>query len=156
MKVLFICTHNRCRSIIAEAVTNHFAGNIIQAKSAGSQPAGKIHPMTLQFLQEKGIDTTALKSQSWDDHETFEPDIVITVCDHAANEPCPVWFGNSIQVHWGLPDPSKLTESSDILRRHFFDLMEEIKRRIDVLADLVTKETTEEELTKALSVLATA
>ncbi|MDG1462870.1 MAG: arsenate reductase ArsC, partial [Gammaproteobacteria bacterium] len=80
-KVLFICTHNRCRSILAEAVTKHIARGDLDARSAGSDPAGVVHPLSLQYLDEAGISTAGLSSQSWDAHEDWAPDIVITVCD---------------------------------------------------------------------------
>ena len=86
MKVLYICTHNRCRSILSEAITNHVAGDVITAKSAGSQPAGEVHPLSLKYLNEAGIPTEGLQSQSWDEFEAFAPDLVITVCDSAAGE----------------------------------------------------------------------
>ena len=107
MKLLFICTHNRCRSILAEAISNHLANGKIIARSAGSSPAGEVHPLSIQFLQEKGIATDHCQSQSCNDFADFEPDAVITLCDSAASEACPVWFGNAAQVHWGLRDPSK-------------------------------------------------
>lgn len=107
MKLLFICTHNRCRSILAEAITNHVAGDQITAASAGSSPQGEVHPLSLKYLAERGISTVGLRSQSWDEFENFHPDAVLTLCDSAAKETCPVWFGESVQVHWGLADPSK-------------------------------------------------
>src|SRR5690606_2392558 len=86
MKILFICTHNRCRSILAEAITNLMSDGRIVAKSAGSQPAGMIHPLTLRYLHDAGVSTDGLYSKSWDELESFEPDVVITVCDDAAQE----------------------------------------------------------------------
>ena len=79
MKLLYVCSHNRCRSILSEAVTNTLAGDILIARSAGSQPAGEVHPMSLKFLEKAGYPTDGLKSQSWNDFEDFEPDIVIFV-----------------------------------------------------------------------------
>jgi len=106
LKLLFICTHNRCRSILAEALANQIGGGLLLAVSGGSEPAGIVHPLTLEHLQQHGIPVTGLRSKSWDELEDFEPDFVITVCDKAAAEPCPLWFGKALQVHWGLPDPS--------------------------------------------------
>ncbi|MEC7468708.1 MAG: arsenate reductase ArsC, partial [Pseudomonadota bacterium] len=126
MKVLYICTHNRCRSILSEAITNHVAGDVITAKSAGSQPAGEVHPLSLKYLNEAGIPTEGLQSQSWDEFEAFAPDLVITVCDSAAGESCPVWFGKSVKVHWGLSDPSKLTGSEEDIARAFNDTITQI------------------------------
>lgn len=136
MKILYICTHNRCRSILSEAITNHLSDGTIQAFSAGSQPAGEVHPLSLKYLTEKGISITGLQSQSWDDFEAEQPDIVVTVCDSAANEACPVWFGNTVKVHWGLPDPSKLEGSEEQLRNAFFSVIDTIEQRVNALLAL--------------------
>ena len=111
MKILFICTHNRCRSVLSEGITNHISNGRITAKSAGSSPVGEVHPVTIQKLSALGIDTSEMRSQSWDEFEAWQPDVVITVCDSAAGEACPVWFGNCIKVHWGLEDPSKIEDT---------------------------------------------
>ena len=111
MKLLFVCTHNRCRSILAEAICRAESNGVFEVRSAGSQPAGVVYPGTLNFLREQGIAVDGLRSQSWDEFADFAPDVVITVCDSAAGEACPLWMGNSIKVHWGLPDPSKLAET---------------------------------------------
>lgn len=113
LKLLFICTHNRCRSIVAEALTNHVGAGLLLAASAGSEPAGAVHPLTLEHLQRHGIPVAGLYSKSWDELEEFEPDFVITVCDKAAAEPCPLWFGKALQVHWGLADPSVAGADAD-------------------------------------------
>lgn len=107
MKILLICTHNACRSIIGEAVTNKIASPRIEARSAGSNPRGVVHPLTLKHLTRHGYDNSGFKSQSWDDFTDWQPDVVITLCDQAAGETCPVYFSNAIKIHWGLPDPSK-------------------------------------------------
>lgn len=113
MKLLFICTHNRCRSILAEAITNHIAGGKITAASAGSSPQGEVHPLSLKYLAESGISTEGLRSQSWNEFENFNPDAILTLCDSAAKESCPIWFGESIQAHWGLADPSRVDSLKD-------------------------------------------
>ena len=133
MKILFICTHNRCRSILSEAISNHYSNGKIEARSAGSQPVGEVHPLSIRYLEENGIPTTNLKSQSWDEFEDFEPDLVITVCDSAAKETCPVWFGNSTQIHWGLSDPSKLTGTEEEIGNAFNSTIAEIKARTEQL-----------------------
>lgn len=143
MKILFICTHNRCRSILAEAITNHVGGSNIQAVSAGSSPQGQVHPLSLHYLSEHSISIDGLKSQSWDDFDGFNPDAIITLCDSAAQETCPVWFGDSVQAHWGLADPSKLLSESeqgiafnntiDILERRGHRLLETINASTSVL-----------------------
>jgi len=133
MNILYICTHNRCRSILSEAITNHLAAGKIQAFSAGSQPVGQVHPLSLKYLHERGITIEGLASQSWDDFEEHQPDVVVTVCDSAAKETCPVWFGRCISVHWGLSDPSKLEGSEQEVRQAFFDVMGTIERRAKAL-----------------------
>ncbi len=133
MKLLFICTHNRCRSILAEAVTNHVSDGQLIAKSAGSQPVGEVHPLSLQYLAEANISTDNLSSQSWDDHESWEPDVVITVCDSAAGEACPVWFGKSLKAHWGLADPSRLDGSDDDIAEAFRTTIAILQTRIKKL-----------------------
>ena len=148
MKILYICTHNRCRSILSEAITNQFSlgkegkvGNIgkigkIVARSAGSQPAGEVHPLSIKYLQETGVSIDGLRSQSWDDFETFTPDLVVTVCDSAANEVCPVWFGKSLKVHWGLTDPSKLQGSETQIADAFKATIEQIRKRVEQLSNI--------------------
>jgi arsenate reductase len=140
MKVLYICTHNRCRSILSEAITNQVAASKavgkITAKSAGSQPAGEVHPLSIKYLQEAGISTQGLCSQSWDVFEQFAPDLVVTVCDSAASETCPLWFGKSLKVHWGLADPSKLQGSEVQIAEAFRSTIEQIKQRVQQLAKL--------------------
>jgi arsenate reductase len=133
MKLLFICTHNRCRSIIAEAVTNQIGGERLQARSAGSQPSGEVHPLSLRYLEESGIDTAGLCSQSWDVHEAWAPDVVITVCDQAAGEQCPAWFGRALRVHWGLADPSRLEGSEEQVAGAFRDTIATLKGRLEQL-----------------------
>lgn len=153
MRILFICTHNRCRSILSEAITNDAHGDLIEARSAGSQPAGVVHPLSLKYLAETGVETSGLASQSWDEFEAFSPDLVITVCDSAANETCPIWFGDSVQIHWGLADPSKLEGSEEQKRQAFMDCMSIIKTRAKTLADLASQNLTNDDLKQALSTL---
>lgn len=143
MKLLFICTHNRCRSILAEAITRHLVQAHqqqnptsqleLQAYSAGSQPAGVVHPLSLQYLQEAGIAIDGLISQSWDEFEDSPPDIAITVCDSAAGEICPLWMGDCPRVHWGLPDPSRVAGSDEVIATAFRDVMATINDRIHTL-----------------------
>jgi len=136
MKILYICTHNRCRSILSEAITNHLSGGKIVARSAGSQPAGEVHPLSLKYLSEAGIPVKGLQSQSWDELEGFAPDVVITVCDSAAGESCPLWLGSTVKVHWGLSDPSKLAGTEAELASAFRQTMDEIGRRVEQLLSI--------------------
>lgn len=131
MKFLFICTHNRCRSILSESMTNALAGGRIQAFSAGSQPVGEVHPLTLKYLAARGYPTRGLQSQSWHEFEAKKPDVVITVCDSAANEACPLWFDEGVKVHWGLRDPSKIEGSEYEQQAAFFSVMDLIQARVE-------------------------
>lgn len=136
MKILYICTHNRCRSILSEAITNHVSQGRIVARSAGSQPAGQVHPLSIKYLDEARISTDGLRSQSWDEFEEFSPDIVVTVCDSAAGEACPLWFDSTVKVHWGLSDPSKLEGTEEQLAEAFRACIEEISLRVEQLLSL--------------------
>lgn len=155
MKLLFICTHNRCRSIIAEAVTNHVGGGRLQARSAGSQPSGEVHPLSLKYLQEAGIATDGLHSQSWDAHEAWAPDVVITVCDQAAGEPCPAWFGRALKVHWGLADPSRLEGSEEQVAEAFRHTIATLRGRIEQLLAQDLEAMTDDELRQLFRQLGT-
>ncbi|MBU2879235.1 MULTISPECIES: arsenate reductase ArsC [Aliiglaciecola] len=153
MKILYICTHNRCRSILSEAITNQLAGDVIVAQSAGSQPAGQVHPLSIKYLQEAGISVQGLKSQSWDDFEQFDADVVVTVCDSAAGEACPLWFGNSLKVHWGLTDPSKVQGTEQEIAASFKHCIEEITARVKQLQILAKKDLNPDQLKVALAEL---
>lgn len=139
MKILYICTHNRCRSILSEAITNHRASDRLTARSAGSAPSGEVHPLSLRYLQEAGVATEGLKSQSWDEFADFRPDIVITLCDAAQGEACPVWFGDALKVHWGLADPSKLEGDERSVADAFRRTIQEIEHRVDTLYAMANK-----------------
>lgn len=150
MKILYICTHNRCRSILSEAITNSIAGELIVAKSAGSQPAGEVHPLSLKYLKHTGYSIEGLQSQSWDDFEGFSPDVVVTVCDSAAGEACPVYFSNSLKVHWGLSDPSKVTGDDAQIEQSFLACIDEIARRVHKLKEIAAKGLDKTQLKAAL------
>lgn len=154
MNILFICTHNRCRSILSEAIANHLSDGRITAYSAGSQPAGQVHPLTLKYLEQRGIAIDGLTSQSWDAFADLVPDVVITVCDNAANEACPLWLGDTLKVHWGLPDPSKMTDSDDAIKADFFAVMDTIEQRINAMLALDLAVLSTDELNKALNKIA--
>ncbi|WP_017446438.1 arsenate reductase ArsC [Gayadomonas joobiniege] len=153
MKILYICTHNRCRSILSEAVTNHFGKGVLEARSAGSQPVGEVHPLSIKYLQEAGIETQGLKSQSWDDFEDFQADLVITVCDSAAGESCPLYFGKCLKLHWGLADPSKLTGSEEDIKAAFEECITIIKTRVAKLAEVTERYKNADERAVALKAL---
>ena len=150
MKLLFICTHNRCRSIIAEAVTRQLGGDRLVARSAGSQPSGTVHPLSLRYLEEAGIDTHGLCSQSWDEHEAWQPDAVVTVCDQAAGEQCPAWFGASLKAHWGLADPSRLDGSEEQVAEAFRSTIAALRGRVEKLLSQDFETMTRDELEQLL------
>ena len=152
MKILYICTHNRCRSILCEAITNASTGNV-EARSAGSQPVGEVHPLSLRYLADRGIDTESLRSQSWDEFEDYNADLVVTVCDSAAGESCPVYFGKSLKVHWGLEDPSKLEGTEEEKAKAFNTTIDIIEKRVAALAELAEKNLDKAALKEALSTL---
>lgn len=129
MKVLFMCTANSCRSILSEAMFNHFAPPGFLAVSAGSFPKGQVLPRSLTTLHEAGISVEGLSSKGNDAFEYNPPDIVITVCDKAAGEACPVYFGPAIKAHWGLEDPSDITGSEENLRAAFHATLAIIEKR---------------------------
>ncbi|EPF7467138.1 MULTISPECIES: arsenate reductase ArsC [Serratia] len=106
MNILFLCTGNSCRSILAEATFNALALSTHTAISAGSQPKGEVHPRSLELLRKEGISTEGYYSKSWDDLP-LTPDIVITVCGNAAGETCPAYLAPAIRAHWGVEDPDK-------------------------------------------------
>ncbi len=139
MKILYVCTHNRCRSILSEAITNAQAGDVIEARSAGSQPAGEVHPLTLKYLAQAGIATHGLHSKSWDTLADFKPDVVITLCDAAAGESCPVWLGQTLKLHWGLADPSRGAADDPRTGEAFATTIEIIAQRVERLRALAAQ-----------------
>jgi len=108
--ILFLCTHNRCRSVLCEVIANSLAEGVLRASSAGSEPAGAVHPMTLQHLELRGYSTLDVRSKSMEEFAGDLPDLMVTVCDSAAAEACPVGFGGVPRLHWPLKDPSRLTD----------------------------------------------
>lgn len=129
MKILFLCTANSCRSILAEALFNHLAPAGMRAFSAGSEPRGDINPLTLEALARAGIAADGLYSKSSDAHQALNPDFVITVCDKAAGEACPVHFGPATKAHWGLADPSERVGSPEEIKAAFDATLVRLKLR---------------------------
>lgn len=125
--VLILCTHNSARSVLAEAMLNHHAARLgidVRAHSAGSAPSGRVNPLALSVLEGTNVSTAGVRSKSWDEFARPEAPrmrIVITVCDSAANEVCPIWPGGPVKVHWGYPDPSNAL-GDESARRAAFDL----------------------------------
>lgn len=139
MNILFLCTANSARSIMAEAAANDPAigGGRFRAFSAGSAPSGLVHPLARAILEEHGIAAHGLRSKSW--NEFAAPgapaiDAVITVCDRAAAEPCPVWPGRPATAHWGVPDPAAVSGTDEEKRQAFRRAFDTLRRRIERLA----------------------
>ena len=137
--ILFLCTANSARSILAEALANHVGHGRLHAYSAGSQPSGQVQPMALEVLQRVGVPTDGLRSKSWDEFGADgapQMDIVITVCGNAAGETCPVWPGHPVTAHWGVDDPAAVAGSEEQRRDAFVEAMKVLRHRIDLLLSL--------------------
>jgi arsenate reductase len=137
--VLFLCTGNSARSILAEAILNHKAKGSFTAYSAGSHPTGKPRPEALKQLESVGISTHGLRSKSWDEFAAPDAprmDFVFTVCDNAANEACPFWPGQPMTAHWGMPDPAAVKGSPEEIDRAFRDAFVVLDRRIGLFLSL--------------------
>lgn len=146
MNVLFICTANSCRSILSEALFNHLAPPGVRAVSAGSFPSGQLNPTALETLRAAGIATDGLASKGLDAFAAAPPDIVISVCDKAAGEPCPVYFGAAIKAHWGLADPSEVIGDPATRRAAFEATLDKIRQRCTALLQLPLGELSAEAL----------
>lgn len=129
MRILFMCTANSCRSILSEALFNHLAPAGFEAISSGSFPKGQVLPRSLSTLQRAGIAISGLSSKGNDAFANNPPDIVITVCDNAAGEPCPAYFGPALKSHWGLQDPSEAQGSEAQIQAAFDATLAHIERR---------------------------
>lgn len=130
MNVLFLCTGNSCRSILGEATFNHLAPTGWHAVSAGSKPAGYVHPRSLALLAKEGINTEGYHSKSWDDLPVT-PDIVITVCGSAAGEACPAYLGNVLRTYWGVEDPAHATGTDAEIDAAFMSAYSILRKRIE-------------------------
>jgi arsenate reductase len=137
--VLFLCTGNSARSILAEGIMNHLGRGRFKAWSAGSHPAGKVNPIALSVLESYHMPTDGFRSKSWDEFAKPDApvmDFVLTVCDNAAGEVCPVWPGQPMTAHWGVPDPAAVEGPEDKKLRAFTDTALILRRRIELLTSL--------------------
>lgn len=139
MNVLFLCTGNSCRSILAEATFNHLAPVGWHAVSAGSKPAGYVHPRSLALLAREGIATEGYHSKSWDDLP-LTPDVVVTVCASAAGETCPVYLGPVLRTHWGVEDPAHATGTDEEIDAAFMTAYQILRARIEAFLALPLSE----------------
>lgn len=135
-KVLFLCTGNCCRSQMAEAILRHLGGDRFQALSAGSFPAGFVHPLTIEVLKQLDIPMGNQESKSWDEFADKPVDVVITVCDAAAEETCPTWRGEPIAAHWSLPDPACLMASDEERLELALRVAQRLRAKIQGLVEL--------------------
>ncbi len=141
LNVLFLCTHNSARSILAEATLNHIGGGRFKAYSAGSSPREnqQPNPLGLRVLQSVGIDIAGLRSKNWDEFagaNAPQMDLIITVCDNAAGEVCPIWPGHPATAHWGYADPSEVQGTEEQKLEAFRQTLLAIRRRLDLLVNL--------------------
>ncbi len=137
--VLFLCTGNSARSILAEALLNHRGKPNFRAFSAGSHPTGRVNPYAIRQLESAGLPTAGLRSKSWDEFAASgapQMDFVFTVCDNAANEVCPVWPGQPVTAHWGVPDPAAVAGSNEQIERAFREAYLLLGRRIGLFLSL--------------------
>jgi arsenate reductase (thioredoxin) len=137
--ILFLCTHNSARSVLGEALASTHPSGRFVGYSAGSTPGTQVNPFAAEIANELGYDNSKLRSKNWDEFalpDAPKMDFIITVCDNAAGEVCPVWPGNPATAHWGFPDPSQVSGSDIDKRRAFRDVMNGLKKRIDMLGAL--------------------
>jgi arsenate reductase len=142
LNVLFLCTGNSARSIMAEALMNHLGAGRFRAFSAGSMPKGEVNPHALPLVRTLGFKDEDFRSKPWDEFAApgAPPlDFVITVCDNAAGEVCPIWPGQPITAHWGVPDPAAATGSAAEIAVAFGDAARQLRNRIELLVDLPTE-----------------
>lgn len=141
LNVLFLCTHNSARSILAEALLNDMGNGRFKAYSAGSSPRAnqQPNPLSLQVLQRAGVSVQGLRSKSWDEFaapQAPQMDLIITVCDNAAGEVCPIWPGHPATAHWGYADPSQGDASEEVKLEAFRQTLHMMRRRLELLANL--------------------
>ena len=137
--VLFLCTGNSARSILAESLLQHLSRGHFVAHSAGSQPKGEVHPYALDLLRSLKLPSEGFRSKSWEEFATPESptlDFVFTVCDSAANEPCPVWPGQPMTAHWGVPDPAAVEGTELQKRQAFREAFRQLENRIKIFTSL--------------------
>jgi arsenate reductase len=138
-RVLFLCTGNSARSIVAESILRHVGAGRFVSCSAGSHPTGRVNPFALEYLQANQLPTEGLRSKNWDEFaqpDSARLDFVFTVCDNAAGEVCPVWPGQPITAHWGLPDPAAVEGNDEVKRKAFAETGRVMLHRIRLFASL--------------------
>ena len=151
LNILVLCTGNSCRSVLGEALINHLAAGRFHAVSAGSHPIGRINPGALATLARHGLPTEGYVSQSWDEFEDADIDIMISVCDSAAGEACPAYLGKAVRGHWGLSDPGHVNGTEEEVIAAFEATVATLEKRIHKLLALPLESMTRQELSEALN-----
>ena len=157
LSILVLCTGNSARSILAEALLNHLGKGRVRAFSAGSKPTGRVNPFALTVLAEAGISVENPRSKSWDEFsgpDAPKMDVVVTVCDNAANETCPIWPGVPVQVHWGFPDPAAAEGTDEEKADAFRSVMGMIRPRVEAMLALDLEVLAAKDMKAALQALA--
>lgn len=152
-KVLFLCTGNSARSIMAEAILNELGAGRFAASSAGSHPAGEVNPGAIRQLADRGYDTGTSRSKSWDEFAGADAprfDFIVTVCDNAAGETCPLWPGRPLTAHWSIADPAAVVGSAQAVQRAFVRAFDELSGRIEQLLELPLQSMSRREMQTAL------
>lgn len=156
LSVLFVCTGNSCRSILAEGLLTHHGGNRVQAYSAGSNPAGFVHPLALETLANRGIELPDARSKSWDEFDGQALDCVLTVCDAAAGEACPLFSGPALRAHWGVPDPAGFEGDEPTRHAYFEEVCDRLETAVRALLALPLEQLDETELQRQLDTITIA
>lgn len=151
--VLVLCTGNSCRSVMAEGLINHYGQGRLHAHSAGSFPTGQVNPMSLQTLARHGLPTEGYRSKSWNEFTSQPLDIVITVCDSAAGETCPIFPGEPLKAHWGVPDPAHATGTAEEVAVVFDTVYAQLERRVKALIALPVESMSPAALASALAAI---
>ncbi len=152
--VLFLCTHNSARSVLAESLLGVVGKGRFRAFSAGSHPSGRVNPFAVELARSIGYPADCIRSKSWDEFAVEGApvmDIIITVCDDAAGEACPLWLGHPTTAHWGFPDPSRVEGGDDEKRAAFHRVFGDIRKHIEALVDLPESEFAPDKLRSALA-----
>jgi arsenate reductase (thioredoxin) len=151
--ILVLCTGNSCRSIMAEALINHLGKGLYKAVSAGSHPAGYVHPQSLETLKRHGMSDKGYRSKSWDEFKDQPIDILITVCDNAAGEVCPIFAGSPIKAHWGVPDPAHFQGTPTEIEAEFNRVFYMLEHRVKAFLRLPLEKTDKYELQQKLNTI---